>query len=406
VKTVYYISLVLLVLFGCADSTEMKPSKEGVFEVLEIRESYVAGESIKIRFGYEQSSEAVLLVNNAYGMTVLEPQISANEISFELPKAFNENAGSYAWELVENQKTVSSGRFTITPNSVERTYLETYLGPRSISAGNDDFTMMVVSPTDRYDNPVLSGTEVLIKNQFEDKIESTMLKTNTLVAWQRINAREKSGRLLITASCNTTNSKELTSIIFPANGTDFNIDFKRNHSYADGNQIITFSTSKIADEYGNTISDGTLVSFLVTDTSGNQLRTMGTTLDGVAEARLLHPNQKETWSVKSYITGAAQSNAIPIPFESAVKDFEIILSEEKRTVTIGPIKSFMGQLIPDGMPIQLEIFRNGAPIETKTSTSKSGIGRFILTSEFFPEGNYTLEATVSAITKTQHLRLN
>jgi len=133
---------------------------------------------------------------------------------------------------------------------------------------------------------------------------------------------------------------------------------------------------------------------------------MGTTLDGVAEARLLHPNQKESWNVTAYITGAAQSNTIPIPFESAIKDFEIILSEEKRTITIGPIKSFMEQLIPDGMPIQLEIFRDSISIETKTSTSKSGIGRFNLSPEFFPEGKYTIKATVSAIKKTQHLQLN
>jgi len=89
-----------------------------------------------------------------------------------------------------------------------------------------------------------------------------------------------------------------------------------------------------------------------------------------------------------------------------VKDFEITFSEEKSMVTIGPIHSFMGQLIPDGMPIQLEIFNYGTSVETKTSTSKSGIGHFILNPEFFPEGKYTIKATVSGITKTQHLQLN
>lgn len=406
-RQLVYISFLLVALCGCADAIVQKPSEEISFELLEVKRSYSAGGAIRLRFGYQQKSEVLLLVKNAYGITALEPQISETEIIFELPQSFNQNAGLCKWELVVNQKVYNTGEFTIIPNTQNQTNLETYLGPRSINAGNRDYTMMVVSPTDIYDNPVVNGTAVVIKNQFENAIDTQTLKTTNLLAWQNIRATEKAGRLLITASCNGTNTKELTSIVFPANATDFDIDFQRNHSYADGNQIITFSTSIIVDAYGNVISDGTLVSFIVEDSLGNLLRTMGTTLGGKAEAKLLHPNQKEIWMVTGYVTGSAQSNAIRVPFEAAVKKYAISFSNENKMVTIGPIQSFMGQLIPDGMPIQLAIFKDGSIVmETKTSTAKNGIGQFTLPLDFFPNGSYTLKTTVSGITKTQQISID
>jgi len=374
VKSLFYISFLLVTLGGCTDTLKPKPLEESFFEALEIKESYSAGDTIRLKFGSQRLGDALLLVKNAYGMTLVKPLVSNTEIIFELPQSFSQNAGLCQWELVAHQKKYKTGEFKITPNIQKQTNLETYLGPRSINAGNRDYTMMVVSPTDIYDNPVVEGTAIVVKNQFKDAIDTNTLKIKNLIAWQNIGATEKAGRLLITASCNGTNSKELTSIVFPANATDFTIDFQRNHSYADGNQIITFSTSIIRDVYDNTIGDGTLVSFVVTDSSGNLLRTMGATLAGKAEAKLLHPNQKETWSVTAYVTGAAKSNAIRIPFESAVKEYSISFSNENKMVTIGPVQSFMGQLIPDGMPIQLSIFNDGEKlIETKTSTSKNGI---------------------------------
>ena len=51
--------------------------------------------------------------------------------------------------------------------------------------------------------------------------------------------------------------------IMPSIPTNFTISTHRNHTYADGNQITTFSTSIIKDTLGNTVSDGTYVEFYI-----------------------------------------------------------------------------------------------------------------------------------------------
>ena len=103
------------------------------------------------------------------------------------------------WKLIVAGETYESGVLHIAPNSLKETRLETYLGPRSITAGNTDYSMLVAIPTDVYDNPLGSETEVLVKHQFEEEITENTINTNHLVAWKNVYAPKKSGRILITA---------------------------------------------------------------------------------------------------------------------------------------------------------------------------------------------------------------
>ncbi len=285
--------------------------------------------------------------------------------------------------------------------------METYLGPRSIYAGTTDYAMLVNVPTDNFDNPVKEGTPVQIKRQILTDNESYETTTKDLISWKRLFSVERSGRMLVTAGATGSNTKELTVDIFPSQATSFELYFKRNHEYADGNQIIIFETSVIKDIYGNTISDGTLVTFQITNNNGIKLKTEGTTLNGIAKAQMLHPEVEENWKVEAYVTGSAKSEAILIDFKPAIQNYDLTISEDGRTILVGPILSFMDQLNPDGISVEVKIAdEKNQQLAVKRSTSVNGFTEFELSEEQFSAGAYQIEVTIAGITKKQILQLH
>jgi hypothetical protein len=365
-----------------------------------------AGDSIQMQFRASVLDPTHLVVSNALGSAVLQPTLKNTELTFRFPEVFSQKVGVCRWTLVHNGTIYHKGEVIIHPNPQKGTVLESYLGPRSITAGNTDFSMYVVSPTDVYDNPLSDSTKIDHSYQFEDAVQKTSVRLKNLIGWKNIYSTQKSGRILVTASCNDAHSKEFTTVVSPANATDFQIAYKRNHSYADGNQIITFSTDAIQDEFENTVSDGTLVSFSVTNTKGMVLQTTGTTINGVARANLLHPTEAEIWKVTAYITGAAKSNTIAIDFEAALKDFNLSLSENGRILQIEEMQSFMGQWVPDGMPVKLNVLdKNGVLLDTQRTTSRLGKAKFTLSEDFYGDGSYELVMEVAGIIKRMNVIL-
>ncbi|WP_370104491.1 hypothetical protein [Winogradskyella sp.] len=186
----------------------------------------------------------------------------------------------------------------------------------------------------------------------------------------------------------------------PAIPTNFEIDYSRIHQYADGNQITTFSTSELKDRYGNTVSDGTFVNFYLTNSKGYKSLTSGLTINGIAKAKFLHPDHEENFEVKAYVEGMAESNTIDISYKKAIGDFEVNFSEDKRTLTVGPIKSFMNQRVPDGLNVSLKIFKNDTIDDTFIKETRHGFATFKLNKDRFPKGEYNFEFYAAGTTKS------
>jgi hypothetical protein len=79
-----------------------------------------------------------------------------------------------------------------------------------------------------------------------------------------------------------TTSKEVETGYIKYIATDFLIFYSRNHDYADGNQITSFTTSIVKDAYDNTVSDGTMVIFHITYQKTICFKTFGSTINGIA----------------------------------------------------------------------------------------------------------------------------
>lgn len=405
-KKVFYIALFLIAFCGCKKTPIKKLTNEITFEVLPSNNTYIAGDTIQLQFRGKKTASPLLWLSSAFGSTLIEPILKEDRFIFTLPIPFSQKAGSCNWQLINDTTIYTDGSISILPNTHTKIQMESFIGPKSITAGGADFSMLVISPTDVYDNPLPDTTQININHQFDSNIENESAKITNGIAWKNVYSTKKAGRMATTAFYESYSSKEMIAKVNPAKALDFTINYSRNHSYADGNQIIIFSTNIIKDEFKNIVNDGTLVSFIVKDSKGMLLKTVGTTINGIAKGGLLHPNEPEDWAVTGYVTGAAKSNTIVISFEPAVKDFQVVYSSNGRNIQIEKILSFMHQLVPDGIPVDLEIKNEaGVLIATKQSTSRLGHAEFLLPKDFYPNSTYIVTIRAAGITKNKTIIL-
>ncbi|WP_095073085.1 hypothetical protein [Tenacibaculum jejuense] len=371
--------------------------KDKTVSFLSKKTTVLAGESVKLEFSASDDN-IQLFCTSSYSTVILTPKRVDKIYQFDLPKHLTNKRGDIVWNVIHQNKTLLTGNITVLP-SKEKTIMESYAGPPSIVAGGEDYFMLTVCPTDEYDNPLLDDTNVLINYQFDSKIVSSNEKIKNLTAWKTIFSYEKSGRFLVNSECNGVSSKEITTEVYPNNAVRFKITSSRYHDYADGNQIASFKTSVIKDSYGNIVSDGTHVVFVTKNISGDLLTSYGNTIAGVATGKMLHPDRKESWKTFAYVDGIAESDTLNIKFKELFTDFQVKFSEDNREITVGPIKSFMNQLIPDGFVTKLNIYQKDTLLEIKEVPTRKGYAKFYLHPDFYIENSYGLKIETGGITK-------
>ncbi|WP_422107111.1 hypothetical protein [Winogradskyella sp.] len=391
-----YIALITVVILITGFKSKQDDSNHN-YTLINESSVYTAGDAITLVFTFTGSSDVFLYCSNSYGSLILKPEID-NSLKFEIPNILSDKSGILNWELHSDSKR-NSGHISILPkNDIHA--IETYIGPPSIEAGDTDYTMLVTIPTDDLDNPLIDSTKVTVKHQFLETQKRDNIYTKYGIGYKNLYAYEKSGRMLINSECLGLNSKEFDVNIVPAIPTDFTISANRIHNYADGNQMTTFKTSIIKDRFNNVVSDGTFVTFFITNTSGYKEETSGTTIDGIATAKLVHPDHEDQWTVKAYIEGMANSEVITLNYEQAITDFEVSFSEDHRTITVGPLQSFMNQYIPNGLHVTLKIYKDATIEHQMIEQSIDGFAKFKLNKDRYPKGRYKLDIEAAGITKS------
>ena len=370
---------------------EEKASTKNTFSCLTTQEVFVAGKSIEFEFEGSNENKPQLFIIHSLGRTLLDGVLKNNKIQFNLPKNYTNKTGNISWFLVENMEEKLKGNFQIVPKDATKTNLESYLGPPSTLAGDNHYVMFVTIPTDNFDNPKQPETDVEIKHQFLNSISNDTKKSKDFIAWKNIYAPTKSGIVLISALSNETMTKEFDAVIYPSIAIDFTISYQRNHEFADGNQITKLTTSILKDKFGNTVSDGTMVTFILKNKDNAVLKTFGTTIEGIATGQILHPEQENTYIATAFVNGISKSNSVEFSYKSIQPNFICTLSKGNRIIKVGPIKSFMNQLVPDGIKVVLKIYHNDKLVETLSENSNRGIAEFYLIPEFYKEKSYSFE---------------
>lgn len=394
-------STYLLLLFGLMLLSSFTVMQNNVvdneFKLITTQTQFEAGHSIVIRISSNQGVKPLLYCSNSYGSTLVTPVFESHILEYKIPLHIASKKGKVNWTLLDDNTSLS-GQFNIIAKQEVAT-METYIGPPSIEAGGTDFTILVVIPTDSLDNPLAENTMVNAKHQFLASEENDAISIKNLIAYQNIYSKKESGRMLVSSESLGKNSKEFTINVMPAIPTDFTISVKRPHDYADGNQITSFSTSIIKDKQDNVVSDGTFVTFYITNSKGNILKTTGTTISGIATSKMIHPDFKDNWSIKAFVDGMAESNSITVEYKQVIQDFNVAFSKNNRDIKIGPLQSFMKQMIPDGLQVKLLIYKNNSLLKIETKTSFNGYVLFDLKPGIFQNGDYDFRINTAGMEK-------
>jgi hypothetical protein len=158
--------------------------------------------------------------------------------------------------------------------------------------------------------------------------------------------------------------------------------------------------SVIKDKHNNVVSDGTYVSFYITNDKNNSLKTSGTTINGVATAKMIHPDYETQWSIKAYVDGMAESEVITLNYHQVIDNFEVNFSKTNRDITVGPLQSFMKQMIPDGLQVKLSVYKDDILLETLHKTSIDGYVNFNLKPNSIKNDTYRIVITTAGLEKT------
>ncbi|MFK7060708.1 hypothetical protein V3Q90_11345 [Flavobacterium oreochromis] len=357
----------------------------------------------KLYFQFIAPDNSQLFINHSYGKTILSGKKKGHLLHFEIPEIYTKKTGNISWFLIHDEVVLLKGNTEIYPSIISQKPLESYLGPPSTLAGPPHFVMFVTIPSDIYDNPLPTNTSVNYKENFFDNIQNNIVLTKNLIAWKNIFAPTKSGKIFLSAMVKTSISKEFEAIIFPNIPTNFLINYSRRHSFADGNQITSLYTSIIKDKYGNLISDATQVNFLISSQNGTYLTTQGNTLNGIATAQILHPDHKENYKIKAFVDGMAESNVININYKEITAEIPYSFIRN-RYLQVGPIKSYMHQLIPDGITVTVKVYRKNKLVAEIIENTFKGISNFNFQEEEFRPDAYSFEISVLGKTiKTQKI---
>lgn len=405
-KRTYYILLLALfaiaLLWGFITPQNQEDSNEvfkGKAWITNAQSTYVAGNEIKLNFTTADlntsnaslsSGTMFLYTSHSYGSTVISSESFDNPM-FIIPKNFTNKSGQVQWKLFQASRVMDQGSFLIAPDTLSKPVIECYVGPPSVIAGGMDYSMVVVLATDSLDNLLPDGIPVHFKEQNKNENTRTRTEISDRFAWKKIFPSEVTGRIALSAAVKNETSNEMNLDVRPNNATDFELTIDRVHPFADGNQIAVYKTSQIKDRFGNVVSDGTLVRFEIESSTRLNWQTSATTINGFAFGNILHPDRASVWQVKAYVDGAAESNVLQTEYESILDDFDVLFSENNRTVTVGPLKSYMSQLIPDGASVILQI---DSISEAISKTTRNGKVQFQLPADFYAEGirNITIQA--------------
>ena len=391
------VALIVFSFLPNENTGEQVTVNDGRYSILNTGNTFTAGDAIRLAYQGPGSTagiasngdpeKVVLWVDGSYGSVALTPSHDSDRPSFNLPDFLCQTAGDLKVTLLVNHQVMDHQILQILPKENSKVSMESYFGPPSIRAGTNDFAMLVTLPTDAYDNLLADSTRVTITSTFKGETTANETPLENGYGWKIYPSTTVTGKYFLNASLDGVGGREMECEVRPSLASDFNISAEREHPYADGNQVAVFTTSVIRDRYGNIVSDGTLVSFELTEGSLPTARTAAATINGVARAEILHPDHPLSWTIHARIPGMAKSDSLQLDFKPITDSLLTKYLVQEDRIVVGPLKSYMGQWVPDGTEVAL--FLDGTLLLVKES--KDGSASFPLSQITLPKGNLELE---------------
>ena len=279
-----------------------------------------------------------------------------------LEKKHTQVSGYYKLKVLAGSKVLHIDSLMIV-NANEIEHLDIYNGPRSISVDQTQQSMTVAVPKDSLGNPVLDGSDIdFIVYQTNGKTIEEKKKTQHQLSYKINQANQKAQDIFIGVSQNETASNKQKTISTPAWPFNTKIKAQNYVAYANNRDFVKITTELLKDQFGNTISDGTLIHFHILSKGQKVGIYNGITIDGQAFSYIKNPSEASSWTIRASIGDHIISQDLLLQFKSDLKS--IPSRFDKGYLTIGPLIGQLGQFISDGSKVKLLLNNKEIVIET------------------------------------------
>lgn len=253
------------------------------------------------------------------------------------------------------------------------------VGPRSIVADGEHWTMCTVVPLDRFKNVVAEGTRVELSVRHADSsVESFAAPVEHLVAWRRIVSRTTSGRAVVVATAAGKFGPDASFAEVPGPPVPFALVAQPEDAPADGRTVVEWKAGPFEDRFGNTLLDGTYVGMLSTSPPLGYFFSDAVVVGGSAQRLVRAPVSHGISLLESTVLGASLARADyrwsvgPATGSVSVR-FE--LGADELSIIAGPFATASGSYPPDGIDVEFTLQFGTSSTQLKRAQLDSGYAR-------------------------------
>ena len=316
---------------------------------LDVPESIPANEGFDIVISGAQAGETIAVtVDASYGQrhfSGIAEQGAATTIP--IPPLTQPGSG-VAVITAQSETKVGWTTLEFVPGSAVDP-LDLYLGPRTVVANEEDFSMIVAVPKDELGNPVANGTPVsYLVTRPSTESETLRHQTEGLLSFVTVLSSTEAGRTRLAVQVDEATGPERSFIEVAGVPERFEIESVDPLPPADGHALFRLRTSRLTDRHGNELPDGTNVVLTAEGATGfRQLESI--TIDAVAEFVVEAPSQPGEATVVASASGT-RSEPLTLVFDTAVAELPVRVGdhEDGLLVSIGPITTTRQSFVPDG----------------------------------------------------------
>lgn len=314
------------------------------------------GENITVSVVGAPNGEIVdLSIDAGYGPRHFSLASTDGTANFDVPASTGPGSG-IAFLSAKSGDLVSTATVELLPGDAVSP-LDLYLGPRTVVADADHFSMIVAVPKDRLGNPVADGTTVdYLVTRPNLVTESLAHDTDGLLSYIRVFSRTVTGRTRLSVEVQgsrlsggeAATGPERSFLEVAGIPEPFSLVPIDPIVPADGHALVRIATELLRDEFGNELPDGTVV-FLDASGATGLRRLRSVSIDGVAEFVLEAPPIAGDVELIASASGT-RSDPLTLTFESAVDELPVLAEKHPDgiLVTVGRVLSTRQSYVPDG----------------------------------------------------------
>jgi len=333
---------------------EKKESIEIDVELIIPEEVLIAGNDFYIDAVIPEKftpSDFSLIVHSALGSNVFFTNSNGQELRFAIPASHTHLAGRRSIDLLYKTQSIGKGQLNIHPKKAINK-VDSYTGPKTLFVDDNDGAMIVSIPHDEYGNTLDDDSKVSYTSTFNNKNSTTETQDiDHLITYKKTSAGKEKGKHLVGTQSEQAYSSEQEIIIESIMPARFTIEVVSHFPVADGRQFVHIKTKPIKDKYGNLVSDGTTVNFVVRSKDGLHNLYQSFAVSGIANVYIENPSLATQWEVLASLYGSVESNIVVLDFKKYVNDFTVHRTATPSTYQLGPVFGNLEQLVPDGTPV-------------------------------------------------------